>query len=106
MSDLIYEFQDLDSSGDAYQLTYDPFVSTSEEIKDYLDGEFLNSENDIAFLKENAGIIQRILATALEENSVSFEDEFHVFLDNKGRLDRRVDRVKPWFIVHGLAHGS
>ena len=86
MSDRIYEFQDLDSSGDAYQLTYDPFVSTSEEIKDYLDGEFLNSENDIAFLKENAGIIQRILATALEENSVSYEDEFHVFLDNKGRL--------------------
>ena len=67
-------------------MTYDPFVSTSEEIKDYLDGEFLNSENDIAFLKENAGIIQRILATALEENSVSYEDEFHVFLDNKGRL--------------------
>ena len=21
-------------------------------------------------------------------------------------LDRMVDRVKPWFMVHGLAHGS
>ena len=64
-------------------MTYDPFVSTSEEIEGYLDGE-LDSENDVAFLKENTGIIQRILATALEENSVGFEDEFHVFLDNEG----------------------
>ena len=22
------------------------------------------------------------------------------------KLDRLVDRVKPWFMVHGLAHGS
>ena len=22
------------------------------------------------------------------------------------KLDRGVDRVKPWFMVHGLAHGS
>ena len=74
----------MDSSGDAYQLTYDPFVSTSAEIEKNLDGK-LNDENDVAFLEENAGIIQRILATALEANSVSSEDEFHVFLDNKGK---------------------
>ena len=74
----------MDSSGDAYQLTYDPLVSTSKQIKDYLDGK-LNDQN-VAFLEENAGIIQRILATALEANSVSAEDEFHVFLDNKGGL--------------------
>ena len=24
----------------------------------------------------------------------------------KDKLDRMVDRVKPWFMVHGLAHGS
>ena len=28
------------------------------------------------------------------------------FVDNKLQLDRMVDRVKPWFMVHGLAHGS
>ena len=65
-------------------MTYDPLVSTSKQIKDYLDGK-LNDQN-VAFLEENAGIIQRILATALEANSVSAEDEFHVFLDNKGGL--------------------
>ena len=24
--------------------------------------------------------------------------------NNNGKLDRVVDRVKPWFMVHGLAH--
>ena len=26
--------------------------------------------------------------------------------EEKNELDRMVDRVKPWFMVHGLAHGS
>ena len=26
--------------------------------------------------------------------------------DTRDRLDRMVDRVKPWFMVNGLAHGS
>ena len=27
-------------------------------------------------------------------------------LVSRTKLDRMVDRVKPWFMVHGLAHGS
>ena len=26
--------------------------------------------------------------------------------DSKYELDQMVDRVKPWLMVHGLAHGS
>ena len=29
-----------------------------------------------------------------------------VYFDFKKELDWVVDRVKPWFMVHGLAHGS
>ena len=31
---------------------------------------------------------------------------FDTCSDKKDKLDRTVDRVKPWFMVHGLAHGS
>ena len=27
-------------------------------------------------------------------------------LRHEHKLDRGVDRVKPWFMVHGLVHGS
>ena len=77
----------MDSDGDAYQLTYDPFVSTSEEINAYLGGESLNDENDVVILDQNDEIIPSIIAGALEANSVSFGDEFHVFLDNKGGFE-------------------
>ena len=80
-----FPIQNLDSSGDAYQLTYDSFVSTLEEINSYIGGELLNyKKNDVVILDKNDGIIPRIIAGALEANSVSFEDEFYVFLDNKG----------------------
>ena len=75
--------QNLDSSGDAYQLTYDSFVSTSEEIDSYIGGELLNFEKDVVILDQNDGIIPSIIAGALEANSVGFED-FYVALDNTG----------------------
>ena len=74
----------MDSSGDAYQLTYDSFVSTSEEINSYIGGELLNYENDVVIVDQNDGIIPSIIAGALEANSVGFEDQFYVFLDNTG----------------------
>ena len=30
---------------------------------------------------------------------------YFLTLDKRVELDRGVDRVKPWFMVHGLAHG-
>ena len=77
--------QDLDSSMDVYKLTYDAFVSTSEEISEFIGGESLNFETDVVILDQNDGVIPSIIAGVLEANSVSFEDEFHVFLDNQGR---------------------
>ena len=32
--------------------------------------------------------------------------DYDVDRNNNDELDRGVDRVKPWFVGHGLAHGS
>ena len=47
---------------------------------------------DVAILDQNDGVIQRILAKALDKNSVSFEDEFHVLLKNKGHINPESDK--------------
>ena len=70
---------------EAYQLTYDPFVSTPGEIIDYLGVNSID-EKYVAIVDQNEGTIQKILAKALVANSVSFEEKFHVFLDNRGNL--------------------
>ena len=44
--------------------------------------------------------IEKLIIYILDEE---MRDQTKVF---KKELDRVVDRVKPWFMVHGLAHGS
>ena len=75
----------MDSSGDSYQMTYDSFVSNSEEIEEYLGGE-LKEENTIAIIENNTGVIQRVIAKALNENSVGIEDQFYAFLNSEGAI--------------------
>ena len=50
----------------------------------------------------------------LTESKLTFGGQNKLFLSDtisiievfKEKLDRVVDRVKPWFMVHGLAHSS
>ena len=65
-------------------MTYDSFVSTQEEIEEYLGGEF--EEETIAIIENNTGVIQRVIAKALNENSVGIEDQFYAFLNSEGAI--------------------
>ena len=71
--------------GDAYLFTYKSFVEedNTQQIQNILGGNIEDSK--IIEIDSNVGVVQNIIAKALETNSVSSEDLFHVHLNSTGK---------------------
>ena len=73
--------------GDAYLFTYKSFVEedNTQQIQNVLGGNIGDSE-EVIEIDSNDGVVQKIIATALEQNSVTSEDHFHVHLNSTGNI--------------------
>ena len=72
--------------GDAYLFTYKSFVEedNTQQIQNILGGTIEDS-TEVIEIDSNVGVVQNIIAKALETNSVSSEDLFHVHLNSTGK---------------------
>lgn len=72
--------------GDAYLFTYKSFVEedNTQQIQNVLGGNIGDSK--IIEIDSNDGVVQKIISKALEQNSVTSEDQFHVHLNSTGNI--------------------
>ena len=72
--------------GDAYLFTYKSFVDedNKQQIQNVLGGNIGDSE--VIEIDSNNGVVQNIISIALEQNSATSEDQFHVHLNSTGNV--------------------
>ena len=71
-------------------MTYDSFVSNSEEIEEYLGGE-LKEENTIAIIENNAGHSEICVATFI--NAITTQDSAVFLKQTKLQNNRKLQLI-------------
>ena len=88
--------------GDAYLFTYKSFVEedNTQQIQNVL-GASIGEE--VIEIDSNDGVVQKIISIALEQNSVTSEDQFHVHLNSTGNIGKcQGQTLEPNIIVMSL----
>ena len=81
--------------GDAYLFTYKSFVEedNAKQVKNILGGNIEDS-TEVIEIDSNNGVVQKVISIALEQNSVTSEDRFHVHLNSTGIHKIEISAIK------------